>query len=393
MFGSSRRSVRRAGVDSDYLSTLDEEPPLTAYMEPADQVPPVILPGNVRFHLEDEYAAGEDEQRAAYAERAAVLAREEEARAAGLDHVAAMAVARSTAAAAVAAKARATCTDAYEVLAKYARRPASVKTLYWLRLGLIVLGDVAGIYGAALLLGEEQVNALFQAISSAVVAITLGTCGRELRYLEAARARQRERDELTERELEYAWFFAGRSPGSRILWSLVSACMAGLVFVAISIFTLRDATEGRAPGLVFGLLALALGIASLYNSFDATCDVAEYLAEAEAAASNAERRADALHEADVIIRRNEAACRAARIREAQKAAGEAAAAGVRRTLHRALGHSAGLAGHGYRTDAAVPRADPGPILSVTRPGWPPPRPGRNGHGGTAADPDPGMATP
>jgi len=332
----------------------DDAPELTEFIQATDEANATSRPTNVgRFYVEAEYAHAEDEQRHAYSEKGEAEARPFDVTAKALEHDADHAVSASDAANQQSADTRARYEQAEKVLGPHVRRPDNVKWLYYLRYALILGGDIAGISGAALLLGEEPINAFLIAISAAVSAVTLGAVGREVRYLLAARARAKAPAELSEAERPYAAFFTGPHAGERIVKILLTSCAAGIALISIGILALRSSTEGGTAGAVFACVSLALGLASFYNAFDAGDDVAEHLDALIAKVAVAEKKAKTARQEPVIKDRARAAAEAQSTRSENQAAGEAAAAGIRRRLHAVLGASPGVAGNGY-----VPVSDP-----------------------------------
>lgn len=332
-----------------------EGPDLTEFIKPTDEATAVPRPSGIgEFYVEKEYGEAEDEQRHAHEEKGEVEARGAETKADALAHEAEAAVRASNEAQEQGSTARRNYDHAKAVLGPLVRRPTNAKLLYWFRLSWILGGDTVGVAGAALLLGELPLFALMQAMSASISAVTLGAVGRELRYLIAARGRHKGPDDLTEEERPFAAFFAGSDTGERLLRVVVLACATGGVLVAGGIFALRSATEGLAAGLVFGCLALALGLASMYNSYDCADDVAEHLDYLIKEENRLEKKAESFSAAQVIKEHHAAETEAASIKRGCKMAGEAAAAAIRRKLWATLGGSPGAAGNG--TASAVTEA-------------------------------------
>lgn len=331
----------------------DEGLPLSGFMKPSDE--PIAHPkpdGIDRFHIEDEYGAGEDEQRAAYKREGETEAEPFDAQAAALGHAAKKATLMSDKKTELSISVWVTYYTAWAVLFLYVRRPLDAKWLKYLRWGLILGGDIAGVAGAALLLGEQSIIAFLQAISVGGAAVTLGAVGREWRYLLAARARQKEPDSLTDAEKPYAQLFAGPNEGEALVKVISFCCLSGICIIATGIFALRYSTEGFMAGLAFGAIALAVGLASLANAFDVADDIAELLDNLFKTASQADSLANAAAEAAVIHQHNGALAQAKSKRAAAEAGGAAAAAGIRRLLYQALVNSPGVAGHGTKAEAA-----------------------------------------
>lgn len=325
----------------------EDGPPLTDFIKSTDQVEAVARPGEIgEFYIEHEYGHAEDEQRQEYARKASVEARVADEQAAGSEHEAEQAKAISIVLNETAVATNARHDRARAVMGPYVRRPGDAKWMKYLRMLLILGGDIAGIAGAALLLGEQPINAFLQATSAAASAVTLGAVGREWRYVLAARQRQKDPQDLTDEEQPFSSFFAGPHSGESLVKSITLLCLGGVFVIATGIFALRGTAEGTLAGIAFSCFALALGLASMVNAWDTADDVAEMLDAEAAAAKKASVRAERARAAPAIARHAAAKAQSESIRAANGAAGEAAAAGVRRRLYAALGNSPGVAGHG-----------------------------------------------
>jgi len=325
----------------------DGGPELTAFIRAADEVEAMACPAGVdKFWLEHEYEAGEEEQQSAYEKKAKSEARKADKRFAALEHVAEKAAEESDDKHTHAEKARKALEREEDVLGPHARRAPDAKLLKWGRWFLLLGGDIVGISGAALLLGEEPLNAFMQATSAAASAVTLGGVGREVRFAMTARIRKRDPAELTEAERPYAAWFRGPDAAATLIKVIVLVCTAGIFLIGGGIFALRDAAEGLGPAIAFGCLALALGLASFYNSFDTADDIAEHLDSKALWVKKLDRVAKDAREDSQIQQRAAAHAESTSIHAENKAAGEAAAKAVRRAKYAALGNSPGVAGHG-----------------------------------------------
>ncbi len=240
--------------------------------------------------------------------------------------------------------------ERYSATKRYSARtrawPTDAKLLKWVRWGLLLGGDLVGLAGAALLLGEEPINAYLQATAAAASAVTLGAVGREVRYLMAAHIRKKSPEELREIELPYAAWFAGPETAATLVKIIALVCCAGSILIAGGIFALRYATEGEEAAIAFGCFALALGLASFYNSFDTADDVAEHLDNRIARVRRIDKAATNARKDAAIGDRAKRETEAKSIREEHERAGLAAAAAARRALYAALGNSPGVAGNG-----------------------------------------------
>jgi hypothetical protein len=353
MSDHQRRSTGQAPTSSEPASkhsAAHVDPaatPLSQFIKPADEARAIPKPGNIeQFYIVDEHEHGAQEQREAHEEQGHLQATDDEATAASLAHPAEKATEMSNQATEMAIDSWTEYRDAKKILKPFIRRPVDSKYMKYTRWGLMLGGDVAGISGAALLLGEQFVNAFLQGFSAGAAAVTLGAVGRELRYVVSGRARQRDEDKLSDDEKRYPQFFRGPHNGEHLIKIIMFACLGAVMILATGIFALRDSTEGVMAGVAFGCVALVIGLASMVNAFDVADDVAEMLDNLHVFAKKAEQRAVKARSVEVIREHAAAASRAASIKAAAAAAGRAAAEGVLRRLYWALGNSPGVAGHG-----------------------------------------------
>jgi hypothetical protein len=163
---------------------------LTEFIPGVDEVSAKIGPNNVRWHLEDEYEAAEEEQRQLWRSQGEDEAREHDVRAAATKHDADIACKVSVDLDDKAARTEARYDEAHGDLWQFRRRPVDHKWVKWLRWGLLIGGDAAGVTGAALLMGEPWITAGLQATSIGAAVVCLGAVGRDLRFLTAHRARR-----------------------------------------------------------------------------------------------------------------------------------------------------------------------------------------------------------
>jgi hypothetical protein len=325
----------------------DDASPLTEFIRPTDEAHAVPCPTTIgELWVEKEYGAAQGEQRHAYAQKGEEEACPAHTTAAGLAHEADKAIGVSNNKDAQAAAAGKQLQSDEAVLGPHERRPTDAKLLKWGRWILLVGGDLVGVAGAALLLGELPINAFMQAISAAVSAVTLGGVGREVRYLMAARIRQKSADELSAAEQPYAAWFSGPNTAEVLVKIVSLVCLTGIVLIAGGIFALRDAAEGLGPALTFGCLALALGLASFYNSFDTADDIAEHLDSQTARVKKLDKAAEEARKDPTIRQRAEAQAEEESVRAANTEAGEAAADGLDRELFHVFGVSPGVVGNG-----------------------------------------------
>ncbi|MBT1003952.1 hypothetical protein KIH31_15280 [Paenarthrobacter sp. DKR-5] len=211
------------------------------------------------------------------------------------------------------AKAKADLDLHEEALAGYTRREPHAKTMYLLRWALLLLGDIAGIAGAAILLGEIPSLALLQAVASAVAAVTAGLAGNDIRDARLARRRARDTKDLPPQHQRFAWIFNGGDTGERIVKAIVLAGITITVLIIGGIFALRAGVEGSLGGIVFGCLAGAICLASVLNTYQYADEVADLLDRAYHRYIRASNRLRTLAGAPAIARYESAAAEAASI--------------------------------------------------------------------------------
>ena len=323
---------------------------LTTALKGVDEAHAVPSPAGIgKLHVVAEHEAACREQVAVHAERGVLDALPDTVKAAETHHVAEAARTRSESEAAQLAHDQSRLEKARALLSPHVRRPDGWKKLYYARLALILGGDIAGIAGGAMWIGEEPVNAFLLGGAAAVAAITLGGVGREVRYAYAARTRRGAlEDNLVDAAVSepYLARLLPGAAGERVLRALLLTCLVGTLLLALGIFALRTSTHSTAAGITFTLVAVALGLASFYNSFDVADEVAELLDVLDRTAAKTFKRATKAAKSPEIARHAAAAATAQAKLEASARAGEAAVAAVERHLYAVLGDNPGVAGHG-----------------------------------------------
>ena len=161
------------------------------------------------------------------------------------------------------------------VLTPYVRRAPKDKAFYMVRMLLILLGDIAGVTGAAIMLGEIPALAVLQAVSVGATGVTSGLLGSEIK--DARLARKRVRDELSADQQAFAHLFGGADPGEAIAKTVVLGSLLIVVLIFGGVAALRSSTEGLAAGVVFGCMAAAVALASWVNCYAYTDEVADLL--------------------------------------------------------------------------------------------------------------------
>lgn len=299
-------------------------------------------------YAEQEYDALAEEQVSAWAAEGERAARQFSVPARGLD------VATSAAAFLLAQHedevraAQGTYQHAAQVLQPYVRREPGAKLRYWICWPLLALGDASGMLSAAIILGDIPWVAAGQALSSGLAAACAGLVGAELQHRQAASARQRDPDKLSDDERRYRRLFAG--PGSAGMVRLVGAVsLLVVVLMAVGIFALRTSVEGSTAGLTFGLLAAATALGSGLLGYSAADEVADLLTTMAKRVHRADARHRVLAGVAVIRRQSEAVEAARSVQAEYQHRGQAAQRRVMSLRWRVLRRNPQVVGHGLPT--------------------------------------------
>jgi hypothetical protein len=186
--------------------------------------------------------------------------------------------------------ARADYQHASKVLSPYVRQEPWAKLRYWLAWPLLILGDTAGVWSAAVMLGEVVSIAFWQALAAGLAAGCAGLVGAELKDIRLARCRHRAPDSLSDDEQRYHRLFAAESGGTGIVKLICALSFLVMALVAVGVFALRTSVEGSAAGLTFGLLAAGTALASGLLGYSAADEVADLLTTMAKRVRTAERR-------------------------------------------------------------------------------------------------------
>ena len=217
----------------------------------------------------------------------------------------------------------------------------------WLVLGL---GDTAGVWGAAIWLGEVPSIALGQALACGFAAVTAGLAGGELGNHRRAQTRQRDLESLSEDERRYWPLFAGSKTPPRLVALLGGAIV---VLVAVAIFALRTTTEGLMAGFTFGALGAATALGSFVSCYVHADDVADLLAGYRKRHLTSLRRHRRLAGAGVLRRLAGATVEAESVLREHKLRGEAASLRVGAMKFRMLRRNPQVVGHGSGSEPEV----------------------------------------
>ncbi|ADU00384.1 hypothetical protein [Mycolicibacterium gilvum] len=236
-----------------------------------------------------------------------------------------------------------------ELLSPYVRRKATSSRGYMLRTAALLLGDTAGLAGAAIALGEYPALAVAQAISAGTATVTAGLAAAQLRH--AQQAAERQTEDLPEALTPYRHLFNGPPKNMRLpgVAFLVAALI--VLLVSVGIFALRSAIEGTISGLTFGGLAAAIALASFINSWYHADAVADVLESAQHDALVADRRHRRLAGSRLIRKAEQAGAQEKSIVAEHTHRGVAAGAHIEADKYRALLVSPDVIGHGPAPDA------------------------------------------
>jgi hypothetical protein len=243
---------------------------------------------------------------------------------------------------------------AARTLTPHARREPGAKTRYWVVWILLVVGDLAGVWAAAVMLGEVVYIAVWMAMASGLSAGCAGLVGSELKHVHMARARQCDLDDLTEDERRYRRLFTAPDtvPSMTKLITLISLLVVALL--AIGIFTLRAGVEGTEAALAYGLLAAATALASGLLGYSAADEVADLIATTEKRCRRAVKHHLRLAASAAPRDRARAIEEARSVKDEFALRGQAAAKRVDSLAWRIHRRNPHIMGHGFPADEPVP---------------------------------------
>jgi hypothetical protein len=251
-------------------------------LQPVDEVRWVARPPRFRFYGEDQYTAYADEQVKLHEAKGIALARQYARVAAKTAPTAGVVRQRI-------ADQQERVRDAAEhvraitaALAPFARRGRFEKARYLVVTVLLLLGDIAGVAGAAIMLGEEPWLAVLQALASGTAAVTAGLVGAEVKDSRRARTCTRDPTGLPDELRPYAHLFTGGDAGETLVKMLAGGTIVIVLALASAILALRSSTEGTLAGIVFAGLAVAVSLASFLNVYTYTDEVADLIDSAGA---------------------------------------------------------------------------------------------------------------
>jgi len=307
-----------------------------------------------RTYLEDEFDEWAVEQPSSWAAEAEVAARPSLVSAAKAQSLASTAWDLSERQTSVVDTVRGEYVKTMRALAPFVRREAHAKFWYLLRWGVLLGGDVAGITGAAVLLGEIPDLAVMQACSAGMATVTAGLVGVDLKDLRLAARRATDPSDLASELQPWAHLFRGADPGGARVKTVVLAALAIGLTVGVAIFGLRASVEGGVSGLVFGGLAAAFAAASFVNTWWYADEMADQIDQARTRYETELKRQQQLAgRPELSAYQGAAEERDSMIREHQLR-GAAAKSAITALKHRALRRNPQVVGHGIgKSDGAT----------------------------------------
>ncbi len=343
-------------VDNSADAAVDEAESIS--LAPMDEAAATTQPTNVgRFHHENEYDHKANEQERAWAAAGERTARDPATEAAGLEHQADDLKKLTDGQVGLVDESRTRLSFARDVFWAFTRREKGDKTMYLGRMFALLFGDIVGVAGAAILLGELPGLAIIQGISSGAAAVTSGVVGGDVKDVVRMRARKKHPDEMTDDQRKVAHHFNGAHEGEKIVKALVGVMLLVTLLIAGSIFTLRLSTQGSTPALAFALLAAAVSLASFLNSYAYADEIASLLSTVENTYKRDLKVAGKLIAAPVRRDHAEAKTAAESIKAEHDHQGAAAVEAVHALKHGIKRRHPGVAGHGVAAESASVAAD------------------------------------
>lgn len=141
------------------------------------------------------------------------------------------------------------------------------RLLYYLRMLLLLVGDVVAVAGGMITLGELPSLAIVQAVAAGVAAITSGLLAAEIKKARQARERHQDEDSLSDLQLQHRQLYRGPDDGEYMVKLVMGGGLLIVTLIGIGIFMLRSTTEGTATGMVFACIAIAVALASWANTY------------------------------------------------------------------------------------------------------------------------------
>jgi len=304
----------------------------------ADEVQARPAP-DLHLHLVEYYRRLAAEQASLHQAEGELAARPHQARAAELEPMTVVPLSRLAALQAKADASSAQVTGMLATLAPFRTRPKGAGPRYYVFLVLLLGGDLAGMTGALVSLGEVPWVAGMQALAVAAAAVVVGMLASEVKHVRDARRRMAAGPAD---HLPPGLLFQPDGGEAVVRWVLLGG-LAAMLLVAGGITALRSITDGA--GWIFGCFAAAVTLGSAANAYVHSDEVTDLLDNL----TRQHRRDDAeLHHLDLaaVAERDREAALAASVRKEWDARGDAAIARVDAACALALVNNPAIAGHG-----------------------------------------------
>jgi hypothetical protein len=329
-------------IDSDF-----EEEVEGMMMPPVDEA--IFIPrpaGAETTYLEAFGQHREEEQRHLHHERGEIEAQPHRVDLAGLSVIAEDVQFLIDGAREDVTQARERFRTALRVLGHFRCRSSHERWFYFLRMLVLVGGDVVGVAGGLIMLGEIPWLAVVQALAAGAAAITSGLMAAPIKEARLARMRRKEPDELTADEQLFSSWFQGPDNGEYLVKVCVYGALAVIPMLFLGILALRLSTEGTIAGVVFGCLAVAVALASWVSCFYFTDPVSDLLHRMRTDLLAARKELDELSGRPARAQRAREDAAVTSVLRASDLAGNAAKERVLGSINRRLSTQPGIVGHG-----------------------------------------------
>lgn len=217
---------------------------------------------------------------------------------------------------------------------------------YWATFVLLVSGDICGVTGAGIMLGEQPWVALLQAIGSGTAAVTSGLVAAELRKRQMAHLFGVDRPATVE-DGPVPFTVFGLDPDDLVF----RVAVALVASITVAVLAMRS-VQGPAAALGFALLAFVTCGGSFINSWVHARPAAEILAGFRQSHEDAVATYLALAGHDAVSREAAALSEAGSIEAEHAARGEAARHQVLARLWKLMRKNPGVFGHGTHSPPA-----------------------------------------
>jgi len=308
----------------------------------------ILRPGGITYDVGEEFDAYAADVSLSEHASGVAASRSANTRAAGLGSQADAARAKTACQWPEVEAARQAYTAARDDLDSFSRRRAGDRVRYKVTYWVLLLGDTAGVLGAAVYMGEIPIIAAGQAIAAGVAAVTAGIVGADVRELRLARERAERLEAgrvLPEVAVRYPRLFGTVLAEKDTYQQALKVALAIVLLLGLSVLALRAAIEGLA-GVVFGGLAMATALASFVNCWSFADDVADVVETFRQRLLEALSLHRALADAPQPSAQDAHAAEAASIQSEYEMRGQAKAAGVRALKHEVYRRNPQVFGHG-----------------------------------------------